>query len=50
MDWSRVPLQIMTYRPKGKRSLGRIIKRWREAVTGHKGVIRVRKKKKIIIP
>jgi hypothetical protein len=35
MDRSRIPRQIMTYRPKGKRSLGRPLKRWRETVTGH---------------
>jgi hypothetical protein len=46
MDRSRVPRQMMTYRPKGKRSLGRPCKRWRENVTGHWGLIRVRKKKK----
>jgi hypothetical protein len=34
MDRSRVPRQMMTYRPKGKRSLGRPLKRWRETVTG----------------
>jgi hypothetical protein len=45
MDRSRVPRQMMTYRPKGKRSLGRPHKRWRETVTGHWGLIRVRKKK-----
>jgi hypothetical protein len=25
----------MTYRPKGEKSLGRPLKRWRETVTGH---------------
>jgi hypothetical protein len=35
MDRSRIPRQMMTYRPKGKRPLGRPIKRWRETVTGH---------------
>jgi hypothetical protein len=35
MDRSRVSRQMMTYRPKGKRSLGRTLKRWRETVTGH---------------
>jgi hypothetical protein len=36
-EWTgvRIPRQMMTYRPKGKRSLGRPLKRWREAVTGH---------------
>jgi hypothetical protein len=36
---------MMAYRPKGKRSLGRPLKRWRETVTGHWGLILVRKKK-----
>jgi hypothetical protein len=35
MDQSRIPRQIMTYRPKGKRSLGTPLKRWRETITGH---------------
>jgi hypothetical protein len=35
MDRSRIPRQMMTYRPKGKRSLGRPLKRWRQTVTGH---------------
>jgi hypothetical protein len=35
MDRSRVRRQMMTYRPKGKRSLGRPLKRWIETVTGH---------------
>jgi hypothetical protein len=34
MDRSRVPRQMMTYRPKGKRWLGRRLKR-RETVTDH---------------
>jgi hypothetical protein len=46
MDRSRIPGQMMTYRPKGKRFFGRPLKRWRETVTGHWGLIRVRKKKK----
>jgi hypothetical protein len=33
MDRSRVPRQMMTCRPKGKRSLGRPLKRRRETVT-----------------
>jgi hypothetical protein len=40
---------MMTYRPKGKRSLGRPLKRWIETVTGHWGLIRVRKKIFVII-
>jgi hypothetical protein len=43
---SRIPRQMMTHRPKGKRSLGRPRKRWRETVTGHWSLIRVRKKNK----
>jgi hypothetical protein len=35
MDRSRIPRQVMKYRPKGKRSLGRPLKRRRETVTGH---------------
>jgi hypothetical protein len=35
MDRSRIPRQMMTYRPKCKRSLGRPLKRWRETVTSH---------------
>jgi hypothetical protein len=51
MEQSRIPRQMMTYRPKGKRSLGRPLKRWRDTVTGHWGLIRVRrrmKKKKLL--
>jgi hypothetical protein len=48
MDRSRVPQQMMTYRPKGKRSLERPLKRWSGTVTGHWGLIRVRKKKRRI--
>jgi hypothetical protein len=35
MDRSRIPPQIMTYRPKGIRSLVNPLKLWRETVTGH---------------
>jgi hypothetical protein len=35
MDRSRIPRQMMTYRPKGKRSLGITLIRWRETLTGH---------------
>jgi hypothetical protein len=35
MDRRSIPRQIMTYRPEGKRSLGRPLKLWREAVTGN---------------
>jgi hypothetical protein len=35
MDRSRIPRQIKTYHPKGKRALGRPLKRWRETITGH---------------
>jgi hypothetical protein len=34
-DRSRIARQMMAYRPKGKRSLGRPLKRWRETVSGH---------------
>jgi thioesterase domain-containing protein len=34
MNRSRIPRQMMTY-PKGKRSLGRPLKHWKEAITGH---------------
>jgi hypothetical protein len=47
MDRSRIPRQMMTYRPKGKRSFGKPLKRWRETVTGHWGLKHVRKKKKV---
>jgi hypothetical protein len=46
MDLTHIPRQMMTYRPQGKRSLPRLVKRWRDTVAGHWGVIRVRKKKK----
>jgi hypothetical protein len=46
VDRSLIPRQMMTYLPKGKRSLGRPLKLWRETVTGHLGLIRVRKKRK----
>jgi hypothetical protein len=35
MNRTHIPRQMMTYRPKGKRSLGRPLKRWRETVTGY---------------
>jgi hypothetical protein len=35
MDRSCIPRQIMIYRPKDKRSIGRHLKRRRETVTGH---------------
>jgi hypothetical protein len=35
MDSSRIPNNVLNYRPHGKRSLGRPIKRWSEIVTGH---------------
>jgi hypothetical protein len=43
---SRIPWQMTTYRPKGERSLGRPLKRWRETLTGHWGLIHDRKKNK----
>jgi hypothetical protein len=36
MDRSRIPPQIMTYGPKGIRSLGKPLKLWRVTVTGHR--------------
>jgi hypothetical protein len=35
MDSSRIPNNLLNYRPHGKRSLGRSLKRWSETVTGH---------------
>jgi hypothetical protein len=35
MDSNRIPNNLMNYRPHGKRSLGRPLKRWSETVTGH---------------
>jgi hypothetical protein len=35
MDSSRIPNNLLNYRPHGKRSLGRPLKRWSETVTGH---------------
>jgi hypothetical protein len=35
MDRSSVPGQMMIHRPKGRRSLGRPLKLWRETATGH---------------
>jgi hypothetical protein len=35
MDSSRIPNNLLNYRPRGKRSLGRPLKRWSETVTGH---------------
>jgi hypothetical protein len=35
MDSSRIPNNLLNYRPLGKRSLGRPLKRWSETVTGH---------------
>jgi hypothetical protein len=35
MDRSCIPRQMMTYCPKSKGSLGRPLKRWRDAITGH---------------
>jgi hypothetical protein len=34
-DSSRIPNNLLNYRPHGKRSLGRPLKRWSETVTGH---------------
>jgi hypothetical protein len=35
MDSSRIPNNLLNYRPHGKISLGRPFKRWSETVTGH---------------
>jgi hypothetical protein len=35
MDSSRIPNNLLNYRPHGKRSLGRPLKRWSETVRGH---------------
>jgi hypothetical protein len=35
MDSSRIQNNLFNYRPHGKRSLGRPLKRWSETVTGH---------------
>jgi hypothetical protein len=35
MDSSRIPNNFLNYRPHGKRSLRRPLKRWSETVTGH---------------
>jgi hypothetical protein len=35
MDSNRIPNNLLNYRPHGKRSLGRPLKRWSETVTGH---------------
>jgi hypothetical protein len=35
MDSSRIPKNLLNYRPHWKRSLGRPLKRWSGTVTGH---------------
>jgi hypothetical protein len=35
MDSSRIPNNLLNYRPHGKRSIGRPLKRWSETVTGN---------------
>jgi hypothetical protein len=35
MHSSRIPNNLLNYRPHGKRSLGRTLKRWRETETGY---------------
>jgi hypothetical protein len=35
MDSSRIPNNLLNYRPPGKRSLGKPLKRWSETVTDH---------------
>jgi hypothetical protein len=35
MDSSRIPNNLLNYRPHGKRGVGRLLKRWTETVTDH---------------
>jgi hypothetical protein len=35
MDPKRIPNKLLCYRPHGKRSLGKPLKRWSEVVEGH---------------
>jgi hypothetical protein len=35
MDSNSIPNNLLNYRPHGKRSLGGLLKRWSETVTGH---------------
>jgi hypothetical protein len=35
MDRSHIPRQMLTNSPKGKRSLGRPLKHWKETITDH---------------
>jgi hypothetical protein len=37
-DSNRIPNNILNYRPHGKGSLGRRLKRWSETVTGRKRI------------
>jgi hypothetical protein len=45
MDFNRIPNNLLNYRPHGKRSLGRPLKRWSETVTGHLAYYLMMKKK-----
>jgi hypothetical protein len=46
---NRIPNNLLNYRPHGKRSLGRSLKRWSEAVTVHLVLYLMMKKKKTYI-
>jgi hypothetical protein len=35
MESNRIPNNLLNYKPHGKRSIGRSLKRWSETVTGH---------------
>jgi hypothetical protein len=35
IDYNRVPNKFLHYRPHGKRSLGKPLKRWNNTVIGH---------------
>jgi hypothetical protein len=45
MDSSRIPINLLNYRPYWKRSLGRPLKRWSETVTGRLAYYLMKKKK-----
>jgi hypothetical protein len=46
MDSGRIPNNLLNYRPHGKRSLGRPLKRWSETVTGLMKKMKKKKPKK----
>jgi hypothetical protein len=45
MDSNRIANNLLNYRPNGKRSLGRPLKRWSETVTGHFASYLMKRKK-----